>query len=87
MHYIIEVITIEETIRLKCDETGRLAIHEFSESIDSEILTKKCFSTPDLKGQNFARLFSDVKEGDIIEITFKTIRVCSQCGQKLITEK
>lgn len=75
---------MEETIRLKCDETGRFTIHDdFSADEESEVLTKKHFSTPDRNGQNLARLFGDIREGDILEITFKTVRVCSRCGKKL----
>lgn len=75
---------MEETIRLKCDETGRLTIQdEFPDTKSKTTITKKCFSTPEGKGANFGRLYADIKEGDIIEFTFKNIRVCSRCGKKL----
>lgn len=79
---------MEETIKLKCDETGRITIEDGFPVTESEtIITKKCFSTPDSNGSKFARLYADMKEGDIIEITFKNIRICSQCGKQLDPEK
>lgn len=75
---------MEETIKLKCDDTGRLTIQDEFPKTDSETtITKKCFSTPDGNGTNFGKLYADIKKGDIIEITFKTIRICSQCGKSL----
>ena len=79
---------MEETIRLKCDKTGRLKIRDHFPTTTSKIITtERLFSTPDKNGTNFGRLFTDVKEGDIIEVTFKNVRICSQCGKKIGEEK
>ena len=69
---------MEETIKLKCDETGKIKI-----TLQDKGSRIENFSTPNSNGINFGRLFADVKEGDIIELTFKNIRICSQCGKKL----
>jgi uncharacterized protein with PIN domain len=75
---------MEETIILKCDKTGRIAIKDgFPINKSKTIITKKFFSTPDSNGQRFGKLYADMKEGDIIEFTFKNIRICSQCGKQL----
>ena len=79
---------MEETIILECDETGRFIMQdEFENSESTTTITKKCFSTPDKNGPRFERLFADMREGDILEFTFKNIRICSQCGKQLDSDK
>lgn len=55
-------------VKLKGDATGRLSIEDGK--------TTRHFSTPDSNGREFARLFKDIKEGDIIVVNFRDIRIC-----------
>ena len=70
-------------IKLKRDRTGRIKIED---QFEGE--TRKWhFSTPDSNGVEFGKLFGDVKEGDIIVVEFKDIRICPTCGKKLEKKK
>lgn len=75
------MIIIEETIKIKLDETGRVELIETDP--EGENKTTKKFSTPDQDGNEFGRLSNDLKEGDIIILTFRNVRICSHCGKSL----
>ena len=69
---------MEETIRLKCEKTGRIKISEHLGKLKT-----LPFSTPDFDGMELNNLFNDIRDGDILELTFTNVRICRCCGQKL----
>lgn len=71
---------MNETIKLECHAAGIIRL-------GTERSKGMFFSTPNHDGSNFETLYADIKEGDIIEITFKNIRICSQCGKQLDDKK
>ena len=76
-----EVIKMEESIKIKVDETGRVELVETDPEGENKA-TKK-FSTPNQDGHEFGRLFNDLKEGDTVILTFRNVRICSHCGKAL----